>query len=327
MVLTKLMYLVNQVHDIMSTIDRNRMEQKFCYLVSSEQVRYRSPTGACFDEPVRSIWNYEDYEYCFLHSDIWKQYRKVLGLKEDATDDQRRAVLVDRYFYAGTNARYMFEYTIDEIKTDIDGHVRTAGSDEDLSKLLQVRPGSLAAVNHLITYRGESAIGVTSLYVVKSMALAQFTENTTVETFAALAELAHNTFNNGLLGWVFENEVSYRIKNTKENFVFCDENGAVAQDLLSIQGLTPAGLSSEDVYTIEFIDEDDFINKLVKLCASVSASSTTTAPATSSILASSVWCYPMICSNAFYDFANIQSISRQLMKDYQHLTTRSTMWR
>lgn len=279
-----------------------KLSQTLLFLISSQQVSYRDNSGQhnMTSLEITNAWKYEDYDYCFLRSNIWKKYGKTLGLEDNITFDKLEEYVKDKYFYAGYNPRYMLEYTIPNIISSIETKVRTL-PDDGFEKMINSQPGNEEVINHLVI-REKGNPKPSSLYVVKAVEYANRSEHSRCKIFGSFVRFAEGTTNHSLLGWIFENEVTTMIKNTtKDVIVFHNSNDA------EVEFYTPAsgrlGIISPSY--IEFEDHAEFINVLVSLCKTKNCQG-------------GVWMFPKKCRNPFYDGAYVNDISD--MEDIEGMT-------
>jgi hypothetical protein len=160
-------------------------------------------------------WTLEQYELACNDDDFFNSVKAKLCNGDEGME--RDDLIIAKYFFAGGSARWMFEFTLVDLKRDFDIHFNKV---QNYRAVFGVVGGekSTDAVNHLrgltITHDGTMAYFFISQYATNR--LAERCGNDADRQFILDGyKKADETGNPSFRGWIFEFDVDYQLKEAK----------------------------------------------------------------------------------------------------------------
>ena len=161
-------------------------------------------------------WTFEQYVKACENMCFFQKVEKNLRCPSRNSIADKDELLLSKYEFAGGCARWMFDFTFDEWKTDFGEHIEKVVE----YKIVFTEAGGDAtqdAVNHL---RGLTMKGMEKRYFfISQHALKELSEkcsdkrNFIIDSYKKAAETANPSY----LGWIFEFDVDYQIEFAKLN--------------------------------------------------------------------------------------------------------------
>ena len=158
-------------------------------------------------------WRFEEYEQACKHPPLLAQVhvqRALEGVSEMVLDDSGNPkvpsleqMLHDKFFFAGTSARYMFTFPVDRLLSLLKLHM---GRPNDFQSVLDGRVGdrSNAAVNHLFNWNDRgNFFQPASRYIARSLAAR-------CSNAFITGAYAHCDGNQSMRGWLFQMDYARR---------------------------------------------------------------------------------------------------------------------
>ena len=175
------------------------------FVVSSQQLQLKKEEDLK-NEYVLSCWEKEDFIDALKNEALLKWIRSTPDVLPNSGTVEE---IVDfKYFYAGRSARWMFQYTINDVKLFIGKHLDRCPNFDTLVTGMS-GPQSSVAINHLISKLPDKTVDLISLYATQ-----QLLKNTARKSIAE-AELLLQGYPT-CLGFLFEIKFLFRIRLGKE---------------------------------------------------------------------------------------------------------------
>mmetsp|Transcript_999 Transcript_999/g.1221 ORF Transcript_999/g.1221 Transcript_999/m.1221 type:complete len:589 (-) Transcript_999:188-1954(-) len=180
-------------------------------------------------------WTLEQYNNCCSNEDFYDEVKTKLGEGEEK--DER---IINKYYYAGGCARWMFSFTVNETCIDVENHINKC---ENFVQLIEESsgPSSNVAVNHLRQKRGNAHF-IISKHVMRE--IVKKCDKTFIKGLTAVSSIYGNP---SFDGWVFEMDFLIQI-----NEMCKDVTGHTSLQVLNADKSVAGTLYGHDYRT--FID-------------------------------------------------------------------------
>ena len=235
----------------------NKHHSRRAVLVSSAQFRLQGEFFTThriirFSMPS---WTWEQYVAACNGAEFFKGVREKLGWThghhdEDITPACKLQLMQDKYYFAGTSARWMFATTVDAVIEEIWDNIRAVSDQKGYANGL-VGDRSTQARNHLCGVDEWGKMFFVSKAVMRAFVEIADNEITAIANATSLAELyAHGAFS----GWVFEFDFLLRVRFACEDKIRANKQITVT---------TQTGLQEQwaAVRHVPFFNATDFDGK------------------------------------------------------------------
>jgi GTPase SAR1 family protein len=157
-------------------------------------------------------WSLEDY-VCACRNDLF--FDSVFWAFEGTHEEDIEDRIGEKFYFAGSSARWMFNYTIDEVKEKIIDHLEACPNSIDLLKGV-IGQNSPVSVNHLwVGYRSE--LGGFRKFFVSQYVAREVLRSGGSEAVKLAYEIARGLNNPSFTGWVVEMDFVQRLSNSVKN--------------------------------------------------------------------------------------------------------------
>ena len=174
-----------------------------------------------------SPWTLEDYRVACSDSAFFISVRPILD-PESTADTISEDLLIEKYFYAGASARWMFEMNIVEVKEEINRFLSTVRNVGALVEL-QASTASAESCNHLLM-RTRADDGELTSFLVSKYAMQQAMRKFRKKGFGWAYQLAEDNENRSHFGWVLEfdfvSQLFAAAKTSDQKLVVNDQKNA-----------------------------------------------------------------------------------------------------
>jgi hypothetical protein len=161
-----------------------------------------------------SSWTRDAYEELCENDEFFSRVAVNLGAKEGKvifTNDEKRQLIESKFFFAGQNARWFFDYPVAEVIADIQRSLKEVFNKEDLLKGI-IGDANSEAVNSLLCRSGEKEIPtITSEYIVRQ--LVRDIDDQALRNLLRFAHTPDGRKNPALDGWLLELDVLSAVRN------------------------------------------------------------------------------------------------------------------
>mmetsp|Transcript_9299 Transcript_9299/g.18085 ORF Transcript_9299/g.18085 Transcript_9299/m.18085 type:complete len:472 (-) Transcript_9299:131-1546(-) len=174
-------------------------------------------------------WTEEEYETAIQDTEFYEQVKNSLG-----PGKHKKEQLFSKLYYSGYSARFTFQFSIDQTKTEISTGIEKLGSYE--KALSQDHSQAIpTAVNTL--YAGiRCGDGAIKDAVVSKYTLRKMVEAKPSKALALAYRLGEALDNNSFLGWVYEADFLMNAKAMEQILLFDEKGeGAFKCDIKTVQ--------------------------------------------------------------------------------------------